>query len=164
MSKQQKIIYTFLLCASLYTVKLFAPPEDEQDFSTKPVTQTVVGQVMGSFSTVNCLIEQYTPTYCTDKLTAKGAALTAGTLAVRAFCAYYFQNAPKPAIPTSPASRFRQGQKSQASFPLTKTPYAQAFPFTYIRHLLQNVPFQPVTQAVIERLKPDVQPLEKQKT
>ena len=164
MSKQQKIIYTFLLCASLYTVKLFAPPADEQDLSTKPVTQTVVRQFMETVSTANQLIGQHTPTYFTNKITPKNATLTASTLAARALYVCYFQNAPKPAIPTSPALRFHQEQKSQTSFPLTKTPHAQAFQPTYTPNFLQNMPSQSLTQAVIEGLKTDVQPLEKQKT
>ena len=117
MSKQQKIIYTLLLCASLYTVKLFAPPENEQDFSAKPVTQTVFRQFTEAVSTVNQLIGQHTPAYCTDKLTAKGAALTAVTSFARVFHACYFQNAAKPALPISPALRPHQDQNSQASFP-----------------------------------------------
>ena len=119
---------------------------------------------MEAVITINQLIGQHTPTYFTDKLTAKGAALTAVTSFARVFHACYFQNTPKPAIPTSPALRFHQEQKSQASFPLTKTPHAQAFQPTYTPNFLQNMPSQSLTQAVIEGLKTDVQPLEKQKT
>lgn len=161
MSKQQKIIYTFLLCASLYTVKLFAPPENEQDFSAKPVTQTVVRQFTEVVSTINQLIGQHTPTYCTDKITPKGAALTAGMLMARAFYTYCSQNAPQPDIPISPALRLHQDHKRQELLPPL---YAKAFQPTYTQNFLQKMPSQSLKQAVIEGLQTDMQTLERQKT
>ena len=153
MSKQQKIIHTVLLFLSLHTVNLFALPADEQDLSTTSVTQTAVRQFMETASTVNQLIGQHTPTYLTDKLTAKGAALTAGMLMARVVYTYCSQNAPKPAIPFSPALRLHQDQRGQVSLPPL---YAKAFPPTYTQYLFQNVPSQSLTQAVIEDLKTDV--------
>ncbi|MGB0919038.1 MAG: hypothetical protein ACPGUZ_00740 [Holosporaceae bacterium] len=151
----KKIFIRLLLCSSLHTVKLFAPPADEQDLPATPIMQKAQETVKKAGELARLTL-QHTPTYCTDKLTPKGAALTVSVLAARTFYTYYSQNAPKPATPISPALRLHQDQKSQASLFLTETPHAKAFQPAYKAHFLQNMPSQSLTQAVIESLKTDV--------